>query len=300
MLNLRTMPLIAIFAVSVATAYQAPGRPEPQPAAPTKTPLTFDAASVRPFDPARAAGRSGGGSPQIDELGRVDPGRVHYIQPLRGFLRDAYAVKDYQVVGPGWLSSELFTLDATMSPDTTTDQLRVMFQNLLVERFKLVIHRESKELPMHTLVVAKNGPKLTTTPSSATKERGDSGLDRDGFPLMPPEYHGTTLFVIHGRARLRGQQATMQDLANELVRLFRAPVAEATQLKEPYDFTLTFSPEGLNGPRGELIPAPPPDAGPLADLFTALQSELGLKLESKKGPVDVIVVDRVEKTPTGN
>jgi uncharacterized protein (TIGR03435 family) len=298
MLNLKPIPAIACaFAASIATAYQSPDRPNPQPGASGRSSPAFDAASVRPFDPARAAGRSGGGSPRIDELGRVDPGRVHYTRSLRVFLTDAYAVKDYQVVGPGWLSSELFTLDATMPPDTTTDQLRVMFQNLLLERFKLVIHRESKELPMHTLVVAKNGPKLTTAPP--TRDPPKSAFDSDGFPLFPPEFHGTRLAIIYGRARIRGQQATMNDLANEFVSLLRSPVAEATQLKATYDFTLTFTAEGLSGPRGPL-PAPPADSEPIADLFTALQSELGLKLESKKGPVDVIVVDHVEKTPTGN
>ena len=119
-----------------------------------------------------------------------------------------------------------------------------------------------------------------------------------------------------GRARLVGQQSTMQDLAVRLTQQLSKTVTDNTGLTAKYDFTLTFSPEGMNGPLGPLGSPPPPPPPPGAvggtdgvfrpdgeappDLFTAIQAQLGLKLEAKKGPVGLVVIDHIEKTPTGN
>jgi uncharacterized protein (TIGR03435 family) len=110
-----------------------------------------------------------------------------------------------------------------------------------------------------------------------------------------------------------GQQQTIQDLATRLTNMLSRTVTDATALKAKYDFTITFSPEGMNGPMGPLPPPPPPPPGgggsvavsvaeaePLLDIFGAVQAQLGLKLESKKGPVELIVIDHIEKTPTEN
>jgi uncharacterized protein (TIGR03435 family) len=141
----------------------------------------------------------------------------------------------------------------------------------------------------------------------------------DGFPILPQLAGRGGMFTImmNGRARQIGQQQTMQDLANRLTSLLSRPVTDATALKAKYDFTLTYSPEGTNGPMG-IIGAPPPpppppggtggagptasmpEAEPLPDIFGAVQAQLGLKLEPKKGPVDLIVIDHIEKTPTEN
>ena len=125
---------------------------------------------------------------------------------------------------------------------------------------------------------------------------------------------GLFMIMMNGRARMIGQQQTMQDLATRLTNLMNRPVTDATTLKAKYDFTLTYSPEGMNGPMGLMPPPPPPPAGgggapassslpeaePLLDIFGAVQAQLGLKLEPKKGPVDLIVIDHAEKTPTEN
>src|SRR5271165_4347402 len=125
-------------------------------------PLTFDAASVKPATPPVPDGRgrimmmgpSGG-------PGTKDPGRIRYpFMSLKNLLMNAYDVKSFQVSGPAFLDSERFDITATMPPETTKEQFRVMLQNLLAERFKLTVHRETKELPMYSLVVAKNGPKM--------------------------------------------------------------------------------------------------------------------------------------------
>jgi uncharacterized protein (TIGR03435 family) len=126
--------------------------------------LTFDVASVKPFSPSSAGGgrKGGGGGPTGP--GTRDPGRIHYAAiRLKDLVINAYNVKDFQVVGPGWLDSAdettRFTVDATMPPDTTREQLRVMLQNLLAERFKLAIHRETRDLPKYSLTLARMDPR---------------------------------------------------------------------------------------------------------------------------------------------
>src|ERR1700722_10609921 len=125
-------------------------------------PLTFDVASVKPATPPTPDGRgmimmagpSGG-------PGTKDPGRIHYpFMSLKNILMSAYDVKNFQIVGPAWLDTERFDITATMPPDTTKEQFRAMLQNLLADRFKMTVHRETKELPMYSLVVAKVGPKM--------------------------------------------------------------------------------------------------------------------------------------------
>ena len=127
-----------------------------------------------------------------------------------------------------------------------------------------------------------------------------------------------TTMMMPGRARLGGQKQTMQDLATRLSSMLNHPVTDATELKAKYDFTLTYSPEGLSGaggPGGNMMamaraqlppgggdhgPADAPEVEPAENLFSAVQTQLGLKLEAKKGPVELIVIDHMEKTPTEN
>lgn len=297
-------------------------------------PLTFEAASVKPATPPKPDGRgmimmqgpSGG-------PGTKDPGRIRYPNmTMKNLVMTAYDMKNFQIVGPAWLDTERFDIDATMPPDTTKEQFHSMLQNLLAERFKLTIHRETKELPMYSLVVAKGGPKMKESAEIALpKDDGDAAppppplpsqpkIGPDGFPILPQLAGRGGIFniMMNGRSRMIAQQQTMQDLANRLTGLLSRPVTDATALKPKYDFTLTFSQEGLNGPMGPmgLMAPPPPPAGggglngvpapttsepePLLDIFGAVQAQLGLRLEPKKGPVEMIVIDHAEKTPTEN
>jgi uncharacterized protein (TIGR03435 family) len=131
-------------------------------------------------------------------------------------------------------------------------------------------------------------------------------LDADGFPILSgPQRDGAATVMINGRSRLRGHRATIQDLANELSRQLKYPVTDHTALKAKYDFTLKFATPGWSGELEDM-----PELGiwasayqamePLPDLAAALQSQLGLKLQSKKAPVEVLMVDHVEKAPTVN
>src|SRR4051794_16095718 len=160
--------------------------------------LTFEVASVKPAAPPVPDGRgrilmagpSGG-------PGSKDPGRIRYpFMSLKQLLTTAYDVKAYQITGPSTLDTERFEINATMPPDTTKEQFQVMLQNLLKERFKLAIHRETKELPMYSLVVAKSGLKMKeSAPPPPVKESdtepqppplpAQPKMGPDGFPMLP-------------------------------------------------------------------------------------------------------------------
>jgi uncharacterized protein (TIGR03435 family) len=317
------LPIVrtGLMVLSVALAYGQTG----------EKPLTFEVASVKPAAPPAPDGR---GMIRIDPPsggpGTNEPGRIHYpFMNLRTLLARAYDVKNFQIVGPPWLDSERYAITATMPPDTTKEQFRIMLQNLLTERFKLTLHRETKELPMFALVVAKNGPKMKESAEVPPPADGDNPgpplpaqpkVGPDGFPILPQLAGRPGIFniMMPGRARMIGQQQTMQDLASRLTDQLSRPVKDETGLKAKYDFTVTFAPESLMGPMGAMAPPPPPppgggvaagpgapvpgqpDAEPVLDLYAALQAQAGLKLEPKKGPVEQIVIDHAEKTPIEN
>ncbi len=275
-----------------------PGEPQKGRGASADATLTFTVASVKPsqLPPAGAAGRQGGFAPL------TEPGRLRFpAVTLKTLLMFAYDMKDFQIVGPDWLGDERFAVEATMPADTTQDQTRTMLRNLIASRFKTEIHRETRQLPIYSLVIAKSGLKIPSTPPRP-KQIGDSNFSTDGFPLVPAEFTGVLTFVINGQAKITAQQATMHDLATELERRLGVPVRDETQLTDKFDFVVKFSPEGLIGPGGRrgLVTAAPDAPEPLGDIFSALQSEIGAKLESKKGPVEVIVIDHAEKVPTEN
>jgi uncharacterized protein (TIGR03435 family) len=317
---MRTLKLLAL---TTAALFSANGQT-------TDKSLTFDAAAIKPFVPPTGGRgmvmmRGGRGGP-----GSTDPGRINYpMTTLKGLLTIAYDVKDFQISGPSWLDSERFEVQATMPPETTKEQLHIMLQNLLADRFKVTIHHETKELPMYSLVVGKGGPKMKESPEiSAEEEAKDPTPPRipdgppkrgpDGFPVLPLNFGGRGgmfMMMTPFGTRLVAQRQTMQQLADRLSSELSKPVTDATELKPKYDFTLTFSREGLNN-NGMMLLGPPPGEGgreggrgpkdglepvePPQTIFAAVQSQLGLKLDPKKGPVDLIVVDHAEKTPTEN
>lgn len=289
---------------------------------------TFEAASIKPAAP--PGGPGGGGRAMTFRMGpqggpgTSDPGRIRYtFMSLKTLLMNAYDVKGFQISGPAWLDSERFDVQATMPPETTKEQFRVMLQNLLAERFGVKVHHETKELPMYSLVVAKGGPKMKeSAPEETTKEGAEPPpqplpsqpkMGADGFPILPNiggGRGGIFMIMMPNRARLMGNKQTMKDLATRLSDMLSKPVIDMTELTAKYDFTLTYSPEGMNGmlgpPPGGMIggrgpadgTANEPESAPT--LFAAIQSDLGLKLDAKKGPVDLVVVDHIEKVPTEN
>ena len=330
---MRTTVAIGVLFISVAQAQS------------NEKSLTFDAASVKPSTipvGGRGPGPIGdglgrGGNTNAGGPGTNTPDRIRYQRAtLKTLLAAAYDVKEFQISGPGFLSTERFDVQATMASDTTREQFRVMLQNLLAERFKVAVHRETKELPMYAMVVAKNGPKLKETMESSKSDevadpvddgpprdppggRGQFKMGADGFPVLPMPGGGRAgLFVMMmpNAARLMAQKQTMENLADRLSSLLPRPVKDETRLKSQYDFTLTCSTDGLNttgmgGPGGPgregggregagRGPAENPDTEPPANIFAAIQAQLGLKLEARKGRVELIYVDHAEKSPTEN
>ena len=297
---------------------------------------TFEVASVKPAEP-QSAGmiriRMSGGP------GTPDPGQLTYTNvSLKNILMNAYAVKGYQLSGPKWLDSERFDVTAKIPMGATKEQFRLMLQNLLAERFKLALHHETKELPMYALVVGKGGPKLKeSVDDDATAASGaappplppppgsDGGpvrmkIGANGMPQLPPGMgkNGMMMMMMNGnggpRMHLVGNGQPVSALLDMLANQLGRPVVDETGLKAKYDITLDFAPDRLEGPMGMMHPPPPEHdgalggGGPMASasdmggptIFTALQEQLGLKLEQRKGPVDLLVIDRLEKVPTEN
>ena len=232
-------------------------------------------------------------------------------------------------------------------PDgATKEQLRVMLQNLLAERFKLTLHRETKDLPMYALVVGAKGPKLKDSTVSDTPLQSDSqpkegGRDEarghaaappppgfgkggmkigpDGCPEAPPMAAGRAgnfmMMTPSGECMISNGQ-TMDGFATQLSNRFDRPVIDQTGLKGKYDLKLRYDPSSMPGGRAGLImikdgPGRGPGGGdpanriapggdPPPTIFNALLEQLGLKLEAKKGPVELLVIDHVEKRPTEN
>lgn len=319
----------ATLAVGTSLACLAAGHPQSAPEAAAER-LTFDAASVKPAVVPNGVTVSGGGmtAPKGSGIaiprntggpGTDDPGRIHYpLISLKSLLQRAYD-SYVEIVGPGWLDSDFVQVDATMPPDTSKAQFREMLRNLIADRFKLQSHAATREVSGYALTVTGNGPKMKESAASPAPQGGDEShpqpsprsrqIGPDGFPIPTPRV-GPFLMILGmpgDRARMVVQQKTMRELADALGPMLKCKVTDETGLTAKYDFTVTYS-GGLEGPRlapeavaGGAEPAKDPSATePLPDIFSALQSQLGLKLVAKKVPVEVLVVDHMEKTPAGN
>ena len=214
-------------------------------------------------------------------------------------IRIAYGIEDNQISGaPGWVNSDKYDVEAKMDQATANEVRKLsednqqeparqrMLQALLADRFKLTTHRETKELPIYSLAVAKGGPKLHEAKPGDTYPNGIKGPNgRPGGHLMRM-----------GRGELTAQSIELAQLGHLLSEQMGRTVIDNTGLKGHYDFTLKWTPDRstpmLSGATGS-DSAPLPDSGP--SIFTAIQEQLGLKLESQKGPVELLVIDHVEK-----
>ena len=226
-------------------------------------PPAFEVASVKPVKPAVG--------PVMINLGATRHGKLTLTNTrFADCLRFAYSItSDSQIAGPDWIKSKTVRFDIVgqAAPDTSRDQLLLMLQTLLAERFKLAVHTEKRELPFYALIVGKNGPKIRRA------KTGES----------PPKISFERGHMI--------RQTTMPVLATLLALILRGTVLDRTGLQGLFDIHMEWEPDDPHTPDGVA-------AGP--SLFTALQEQLGLKLESRKGLVDVLVVDRAEQVPAEN
>jgi uncharacterized protein (TIGR03435 family) len=252
----------------------------------TATAQSFEVASIRPSAP------PGNGRFNIGMRGGPgtrDPGRfICDLCNLSMLVTAAFDIKSFQLTGPSSLNTERFDVAATIADGATKEQFRMMLQNLLAERFKMTVHHEKKEMAVYELVVAKGGPKM--------KESVEEPAGRDDAGKGPT----ATFSFGSGPSTYNAKGQTMEQLANMLANRVGKPVTDATGLKGKYDYSLTFAMDvaGMMAKQG-IAPPPPADGDSGPTIFAAVQT-LGLKLEQRKGVVDIVVVDHIEKVPTEN
>jgi uncharacterized protein (TIGR03435 family) len=279
----------------------------------------FEAASVKPVEPGRPASGPLRGGP-----GTGSPGQLTGAASLKALLMRAYEMKGYQIAGPAWTDSERYEIAAKIPPGANRRDVAQMLRALLADRFHLVARLETRELPLYALVLAKNGPKLRDSRPADAQPADDGTLPRqsvpkltkglDGFPDLPkgadlPRSYEVVIGGSDGLMyKLWARRETMQQLADRLGSQLNRAVIDRTGLAAQYDFALAWTMESAGGsiPRTD----PPPDeidshnTPVLSDaglsIFAAVQAQLGLKLESKRGPLQMLIVDRVEKVPTAN
>jgi uncharacterized protein (TIGR03435 family) len=267
--------------------------------------LEYDVASIKRFTP---------GGPLIlngfHPFVETPDGLVVRMATVKMLILRAYGVDAYQISGgPDWLNSERYDIDAKfdgatadelqkLSPNDRVLARQQMLQAILAERFNFTIHRENKELQTYSLIVVKSGPKLQ-----------EVKLD-DADPSKPkvgPAPGTAQMTVGAAGAQMRSFASNLTSLAGMLTNYLHRPVIDKTGLTGIYDFTLRWTPDenqsqgtsGAQGPTGSANGLPSSDPTGGASLFTAIQEQLGLKLESAKGPIELIVIDHVDR-PSGN
>ena len=281
--------ILGVVASAVLLAQTAPVRPE------------FEVASIKPSATVPLAEKVHVGV-------QIDGAQVHctYLS-LKDYIRIAYQMKEYQITGPEWLASQRFDIHAKL-PEGGRGQFRDMLQNLLADRFAVKMHRDSKEFPVFGVVVGKGGLKMKESPLDPETEAGVS-VAAEGSARGTTVNFGRGAYFSLADNKFEARKLTMAQLADSLGRFIERPVVDMTELKGTYDLTLEFTPEEY---RVLLIRTAlsagvnlPPEVMRLLEgasdesLFKGLQA-LGLKLESRKAPLEVLVIDSASKTPTEN
>ena len=306
---LRTLT-ITLAAFAGLAQSQAPAAATPQ----------FEVASVKPAAPLGTMQlpiRRGG-------PGTGDPARIFY-SPITAMqlITQAYGVYGDQVIGPGWLISEYYTVAANVPAGATKEQFALMLQNLLVERFKLAFHRDTKEFTVYELTVANGGAKLTPAAGDGAEEAEGAGgvepqvfvpvspaLGKDGCPALRPGIHAavgandcTTFrkYSISDVVVNLGMRIALENGDMYGPQASAAHVTDKTGLSGEFDFTLknAFHPR-IPGIAGASPLGQPSEPAGGQSLSAALEKQLGLKLSKTKAKLDVLVIDHLEKIPTGN
>jgi uncharacterized protein (TIGR03435 family) len=265
------------------------------------------------------------------DAARVDIGSLS----LADLIRIAYNVKAYQIQGPDWMSSERFDVVAKLPEGASTEQVPQMLQALLAERFQLKVHHESKEHSVYALAVGKNGPKLkeSAPETDAPKDSSPPGRgmvigmgqnqmrlsgridDPKGIAISGgPTGDARVSIGPNGAMRLEIAKMTLATFADFLGRFVDRPVVDMTELKGSYQVALELStqdlmtaaraagvavPVGRGGGEAARQPADAASDPSGGSIFAAVQ-QLGLRLDSRKAAIDLIVIDQVQKTPTEN
>jgi bla regulator protein blaR1 len=272
----------------------------------------FEVASMRPSPPPAPGARVFYGPPRGGP-GTSDPEQMTWrAASLLSILMAAYDAQAFQISGPDWAPTTRYDVAAKVPPGTTKAQVRMMWQTLLRDRLGVAVHHASKEFRVYELTVDKDGPKMKRTDLPETADPFD-------FAAGSPKFGGNGSLEISGTgsvvtviptangptARLAAKGFTMSELAARLGGWTSYPIVDRTGLTGRFDFVLEFTPDPsrIQPPPGA---AAPPVAGgdsatdPGSDAAQAVEKQLGLKLTQGKATLDVIVVDRAEKTPAAN
>ncbi len=233
--------------------------------------------------------------------------------PVQLLIRKAYGVQSFQISGgPDWINTDGYDIEAKAEGNPSERQLLLMLQSLLEDRFKLRVHRETKELPVYALTVAKGGLKLqppkegscVSAEPNAPEPSGPPPQRGSGQPLHLP-CGGIVVFFNRPGPRMIGGQVSMANVVQSLTNILGRAVMDKTGFTGKFDVHLEFAFDdalaGLTGPNTPPFRRQEPGPGDLdsPSIFAAIQQQLGLKLESAKGPAEVLVVDHVER-PTEN
>ncbi|MEP6716408.1 MAG: TIGR03435 family protein [Terriglobia bacterium] len=244
-------------------------------AQPTASLPSFEAASIRAGDAIARGGRiaTGPGSLTITNI------------PLRGIVEWAFDIQPAQFQGPGWLGDTRFSITAKAADAANDDRLRLMLQSLLVDRFAMKLHHDRKEVATYALTLAKSGAKF--------HEPGP----KDPSKFVESKTEGSAIFT-GDKTGMIAERAYMSGIAEKLSEPLQRPVIDKTGLAARYDIRLDITPYllqdgGDSGGGGRQI-------DPMSVIFTALQGQLGLKVEPSKDVVDFLVIDSASKVPSDN
>jgi bla regulator protein BlaR1 len=253
------------------------------------------------FEAASIKSHKSGGAVEMSKLLFTPYGLSATNVTLQTLIRDVYRVQESQISGaPNWLNSDRYDIEARMEKSVAEELRKLdpmqslparqrMLQALLADRFKLTLHRETKDLPVYALAIAENGPKLQEANPGDTYASGINGPN--GHPGGPGN-------IRMGRGTLIGQALSMADFVRALSDQLGRPVLDKTGLTGKYDLTLRWTPDDSQLPmlrETESTHSAPPPAPSGSSLFTAIQEQLGLELESRDSPVETLVIDHVEK-----
>jgi uncharacterized protein (TIGR03435 family) len=280
---------IALLALALAAASLYAQKPE------------FEVASVRVSNPQAEATVTAGM--------RLDGAQVRFTAlTLKGYISAAYRVKLYQITGPDWINTERYDISATL-PENSKAQVPEMLQTLLADRFGLKFHREKKDFPVYVLEQAKGGVKLQPVAQDAVDPEAATAVAGTGSAQGIAINLGRGASIAFADNRFEAKKLTMAQAAASLERFVDRPVVDMTGVAGAYDFTLDLSEDDY---RGMLIRSAinagvvlPPQAlkalegASMGSLFSSLD-KLGLKLDARKSPLDLLVVDQALKSPSSN
>lgn len=262
----------------------------------------FEVATIKPSPPG-AQGPTSAGL-------HLDGAQVTYTAlDLKLYLGMAFRLRNYQISAPDWMTSGRWDISAKLPSGADPKQIPEMLQALLRDRFRMKMHRETRDLPVYALILGKGELKMKTSAVDPTVGEQSIGVAAtpSGTGTIIRYNNGASMVI--GNNKFEGRKLTTAIMADALARFADRPVIDLTGLKDTYDFTMEFSPEDFRAMmiRAAIAQGSPvspelirlADSAPGDTIFNAVE-KLGLKLEPRKAPIEMLIIDDASKTPTEN